>query len=180
MAPTCCSSPPSAIVAGDSLSWSRAFDDYKASDGWALAYTLVGPTAVYTVNAASNGDDFAVSIAPDTSKTWAPGAYKLVETLSTAGERVTVGITPFTISPDLAATADGGADTRSHARKVLDAIEAWLESKAPVAGTFQIGERQIQYYPIADLLVLRDRYRREVALENACGNRRGRPVYVSL
>src|SRR6185312_2016653 len=58
------------------------------------------------------------------------------------------------------AAATGPVDTRSHAQKVLDAINAWLESKAPVAGSFEISGRKISYYPLADLLKLQSRYQR--------------------
>jgi hypothetical protein len=48
---------------------------------------------------------------------------------------------------------------------MLDAINAWMESKAPVAGSMEINGRKIAYFPLPDLLKLRDRYRAEVARE---------------
>lgn len=172
---------PDRIVAGDSAAWTRSLTDYPASGGWSLKYTLVGPTSVYTIDATADGDDFAVSVAANASAEWVPGSYSLQEYVSNAaGERHTIGITRFAVAANLAATSAGGADTRSHAQKVLDSINAWLESRAPVAGSVQVNGRNISWYPIADLLVLRDRYRREVALEADGGLRRGHPVYVSL
>ncbi|MCR6700866.1 MAG: hypothetical protein NVV68_06840 [Dokdonella sp.] len=58
-------------------------------------------------------------------------------------------------------------DTRSHARKVLDAINAWLESRSPAAGEMQLGERRIRNHPIPELLAFRDRYAAMVAAEDA-------------
>lgn len=174
---------PDQLVAGDSASWSRSFSDYRASDGWELHYMLVGPTAAYSFDGTANGEDFDVALAAATTVGWTPGTYKLQEYVTKASERHTLGITVFAIAVNLAATAAGGADTRSHAQKVLDSINAWLETRAPVAGSMTFNGRSISNYPIADLLALRDRFRREVALELAaeCGSaRRGHPVYASL
>lgn len=159
---------PGRVVAGDSLSWSRSFDDYPASAGWALSYTLVSTTAAYSFNASEDGDGFDVTVAAEVTAQWATDTYRLVETLSNAGtgQRITFGTTALIVAPNLAAATDG-ADVRSHAEKMLANIDAWLESKAPVSGSFVINGRQIQHYPLADLLSMRDRYARIVKREQA-------------
>ncbi len=57
-------------------------------------------------------------------------------------------------------------DDRSHARKVLDAIEAFIEGNDLQAAAVVIGERQIRNIPIPELLKLRQRYLQEVAVED--------------
>lgn len=170
------SSIPSEIRAGDTARWRRSLSDYPASDGWALSYTLVGPTAVYSATAAADGDAHLLTVPAATTVAWEPGLYSLQEAATKGADRFTVGVTALRILADLASTAAGGADTRTHARKVLDSIEAWLESKAPVAGEVQIGDRRIRNYPLEELLALRDRYlaevKREEAAQSGLGGRR--------
>ena len=70
-------------------------------------------------------------------------------------------------------------DTRSHAQKMLDAIEAWLESKAPTAASVEIAGRKISNYPLADLLALRSKYKFEVSQETGIATgKRGSKLLV--
>ena len=158
------SAPPTEIRAGDTVQWRRTLPDYLAGDGWSLRYALVSASAAYNATAASDGDDHLLTVAATTTAGWAPGRYALTEYVVKGAERFTLATTQLQVLPDLAA-ASSGLDTRTHARKVLDAIEAGLESKAPVAGMLEIAGRRIQHYPLGDLLALRDRYRAEVRRE---------------
>lgn len=166
MLPVC--RPPSEVTAGDTLQWSRQIGDYLPSDGWTLNYTLVGPGAVYRVAATGDGDAFAVTVDSATSKTWQAGTYRVQEYVTKGENRFTLGTFLLTVAPDLA-DATSGMDTRSHARKVLDSINTWLESKAPVAGNFEINGRKISYYPLPDLIKLQSRYQMLVTREEAAG-----------
>lgn len=66
------------------------------------------------------------------------------------------------VTPDPTAIEDG-QDLRSHAKKVLDAIEAVLEKRATKdQESHTIAGRSLSRTPIADLLMLRDRYRAEL------------------
>jgi hypothetical protein len=112
----------------------------------------------------ADGDANVFTIAATTTSGWAAGRYVLTEFVTNGSERYTLDSCDLQVLPDLA-SATTATDTRTHARKVLDAIEAWLESKAPTAGAFEHAGIKIQNYPIADLLALRDRYRAEVRRE---------------
>jgi hypothetical protein len=173
---------PSTLTAGDSVHWMRQFAAYPASAGWALSYSIVGPTAVYTVNATPNGDAFAVDVSATATKDWTPGAYRVAEILTRDPDRITLGATRLVIAPDLSAAPATGLDTRSNAQRTLDAIDAWMATSAPVAGAYEINGRRIQYYPIADLLKLRDRYAAIVAREQAaeCGHAGSPRILVRL
>jgi hypothetical protein len=164
MTATPADSIPSGLNAGDTAIWSRSLPDYPASAGWVLAYTLVGLTTAYNFSATADGDNFAINVLASTTAAWVPGTYKVQEYVALAGERQTIGITVLRIAPDLSVMT-AGQDLRTHARKVLDSIETWLETKAPVAGSMEINGRKIAWYPIADLLKLRDRYRVDVMRE---------------
>lgn len=156
---------PAELRAGDTARWTRDLGDYPASQGWTLSYTLVTSTAAHSFSATANGDAFDVTVAAAVTAAWAAGHYQLQEYVAKSGERYTLATTPLRILPNLAAVVSG-LDVRSHARKVLDAINAWLEAKAPTAASFEIAGRKLQNYSLADLLALRDRYRAEVARED--------------
>ena len=156
---------PNEVRAGDTLRWTREFTDYPASDGWALAYTLVSSTAVATINASADGDGFDVTVTAAISAAFVPGRYTITEFVTKALERVTLNIKPLRVLANLAG-ASAGTDVRSHARKMLEAIETWLETKSPTAASFEIAGRKLQNYPLADLLKLRDRYRAEANAED--------------
>jgi len=166
---------PAVMRAGDTITWRRCLADYPASAGWQLQVTLVGATEVYSANSVADGDDHVFTIAASATALWEPGGYQALETATKAAERFSLYSTRVTVQPDLAA-AIAGTDTRSHARKVLDNINAWLESKSVTAGETQIGERRIRNYDLTDLLALRDRYAALVRSEDAAasGGRTGR------
>lgn len=167
--------PPAAIRAGDSVTWQRSLRDYPASDGWALKYTLVAASGAYNFEATADGDDFLVELASDVTEAWEPGRYSLTEYVEKAPARTTLQVTPLQVQPDLAG-ATGGIDTRSHARKMLDSIDAWLETSAPTVAKMEINGRRIENYGLDELLAMRSRYAAEVAREDAAasGGRTGR------
>lgn len=163
MAPTIPTTEPATVTAGDSITWRVSLSDFHASEGWALSYTITSATAAYGFTAAPDGDAYLVSIDPATSALWSSGRYTLVGAVTNGSARHSVR----RASLQVFSLHDGStaADTRSHARKMLDAIEAWLESRDPGVAAYTIHGRQMQYIDIGDLLRLRDRYRAEVAAE---------------
>jgi len=56
-------------------------------------------------------------------------------------------------------------DTRTHARRTLDALEAWIERRDATVAEYTIGDKQMRYISISDLLKLRQIYRAEVEAE---------------
>lgn len=156
---------PTTANAGDTWRWSRTLADYPASAGWALSYTLINGTAKITINASALGDDHAVTVSAATSAGYTAGSYDWRARVSRAGEIYTVGEGRITVR-----NAFGGAtfDARTHARKTLEAIEAVIEGRASSATLeYSIAGRTLKHIPMADLLSLRDKYRAEVAREDA-------------
>ncbi len=172
---------PAAITAGDTAIWRRELADYPASAGWELAYTLVSATKVFNVTAAADGDGYLVTVDASTTAAWDVGTYKVAEYISNGAERHTLGTISVLVQANLAA-ATAGADTSTHAQRVLASINGWLESKAPVYGAMEINGRKISYYPLTELLALRDRYQRDVAREErlASGGGPGRRILAVL
>ena len=161
---TTATTEPSTIVAGDTAKWLRSLDDYPATAGWVLTYTLVSAAQRYTFSAAASGTDHLVTVAATTTAAWVAGSYSWRAQATKAGEVYTVGSGTLTVKPSFAAATDG----RSHSRKTLDAIESVIEGRATSeVSDYTIGGRQLRYIEVPQLLALRDRYRAEVLREDA-------------
>ena len=152
---------PAALRAGDTATWRRTLADYPASEGWVLSYVLVKVGSQVSITAAASGADHLVSVATATTAGWSPGVYAWQERVALAGAIYTVGTGSLEILASFAA-ATTGLDARSHAQKTLAALEAWIEGHDLSVAEYEVAGRRMKYIPIADLLVLRDAYRREV------------------
>lgn len=156
---------PATLQAGDTIRWYRDLPDYPASAGWELTYVFLGP-ATYTIAATADGDRHMLQVDAGTSSTWEVGGYTWQASVSLGGDRYTVDRGHVEVDADLA-HAPAGYDPRSHARRVLDAIEATLEGRAgAVESETTINGRSIQFIPFEELLKLRDRYRAMVRAED--------------
>jgi len=155
------------LRAGDTWAWRDSYPDFKASDGWVLTYSLVNASLKIDLpggGITADGVDFAVTVAAITTAGYAPGDYTQVAKVTKSGAVHTVGSSDLKILPNLSAVTD----TRSHARKVLEAIEAVLERRATLdQESYTIGIRSLARTPIPELIKLRDRYRQEVNAEKA-------------
>ncbi|MEN9885759.1 MAG: hypothetical protein RL758_337, partial [Pseudomonadota bacterium] len=139
--------------------------DYPASAGWSLAYTLINASSKITLTSVGSGDSFTVNAASADTAAWSAGTYAWRAQVSKAGEVYTVGEGQLTVRPAFSAAT---LDTRSHARKALSAIEAYLENASNLAASeYQIAGRQLRRFPLPELMAMRDRYRGEVAREDA-------------
>lgn len=183
MAPTPVQNIPAQITAGDTVTWSRRAGDYPATAGWVLGYTAISSTAVHNWIGTADGDDYVVTLDTATTAAWTAGPYRVQEyvTSSDGSQRFTLATYNINVLPNLAAST-GGLDTRSHAQKVLDSINAYLETKTPVYANMEINGRKIAWYPLPDLLKLRDRYALMVATEQrqASGRRGGNRILAVL
>jgi hypothetical protein len=156
---------PTTLAAGVNWEWSASFADYPASE-YALTYVLINSTNKITISAAADGDDFAVSVAAATTAGYAAGDYGWQAIAVSGSDKYLAASGEVTVTADLAAAAT--YDVRSHAEKVLEAIEAVLEDKASRDQQMvMIGGRQVISFTPMRLLELRDYYRAEAARERA-------------
>lgn len=164
MSATIPSTEPSSFRAGDLLAWTKSLSDYPANDGWALAYTFINAASKITINASASGADFAVSVAAATTAGYTAGAYSWMARVTKSTEIYTVGQGTIEILPNLAAltTYDG----RSHAKVMLEAIEAAFEGKASTTQLeMEINGRRVRNFTPAELIQWRSFYKAEVAKE---------------
>lgn len=156
---------PEAIQAGDTLTFSKSLPDYPADQSWVLTYYLVKESSAGTglnFAASASGSDHLVTVAATTTAAWTAGNYRMIGRVSKDGEKYTVYEGSVTILPDLASAAD----FRSHAKKVLDAIETALETVASAGwAELEVEGFRGKRFNHSDLLTLRDRYRAEYQRE---------------
>ncbi|MEI4262797.1 hypothetical protein [Roseovarius sp. D0-M9] len=151
---------PSEIAAGITFRVPLSFAEYPAPD-WELSLVLRGPTVIDLI-ATGVGDDHTFLAQAAATGAWAPGSYWWQIRASGGGDVVLLGEGQTKILADIAAVT-GAYDGRSHAQRVLEAIEAVIEGRASVdQESYSINNRSLSRTPIADLLKLRDRYRAEV------------------
>jgi hypothetical protein len=172
------------LIAGDTLNYSATAPDYPPSAGWVLRVRFtpraagVGSGVPHTATATNEGDVYKVQVAATVTATWAAGRYGWASWVERAGERYTLASGQLLVQAD-PATSAVGADSRTHAERVLDAVEAVIEGRATAAQSeLQIGQRALKFIPMAELLAVRDRYRWEVRNQQAAA--RGLPSAGSL
>lgn len=157
---------PSVLVEGDRITWKRSD---LGSDYSPALYTLkysarLENTTTDTkidITASASGNDFVVVVPAATSGVWIIGRYHWQAYIerNSDNERITVDSGQFDVKANRA-TETG--DPRGHVKKVLDAIEAVIESRATKGQeSYSIAGRSLARTPIADLLLLRDRYKRD-------------------
>lgn len=173
---------PERASAGLTWAWRREdLGDYPATS-WTLKYAFrASATAGFTVNASADGTAHAVSIAAATTAAYAAGKYSWVAYVENGSTKTEVGRGTLIVDTPLAE-----ADPRTHARKVLDAIEAVLENRATqdqMNYSISVGgsSRSLGRTPLADLVALRARYRAEVRQEEEAAKRAaGRPTRTRI
>lgn len=155
---------PTTLRAGDTFASAYSLPEYPATS-WALTFTLISAATKITLNAAAAGLDHAVTASAATTSAWAPGAYTWVAHVTSGAQRVTLNTGATQVLPDLAAAST--YDTRTPARKALDAVDAALATYGAKAyvQTIQVGERQHTFVSPGDFLKFRDQLRTEVQRE---------------
>lgn len=177
------------LYAGDTIKQVVSSADYPATDGWTLKGRFVpvasGTPVTITAATAENGADYVLTVPAATTGSWDAGNWQYTLFVELAGERHTVEVGNINVQGN-PVTASAGADTRSHAKKMLDAIKAVLEKKAgDDVLSYTIKGRSLQHYSHAELIKLRQTYQAEYANEQqiAKGNRvggRGRKLHVRM
>jgi len=154
------------------VAWSKELTNYPASNGWQLSYRLRGPRNYeipWVDNVTANGDSFSISISAATTAPYVAGTYWLFGFASKGGERYQVVKSEVTIQQN-AQSASQSFDGRTHAKKMLDAIEAMLEGTASrEESSYQIDiagkMRQLSFFSRDELLRFRNFYKNEYARE---------------
>jgi hypothetical protein len=128
MAFTVPTTEPTDLRAGDTWAWRREdLSDYPASV-WTLTYYFRNATSHFNITAAADGDTFEVEVAGATTAAYAPGWFNWFAFVTDGTDRHQVGEGYFEVKPDVANAVP--YDGRTWARRMLDYVEAALESRA--------------------------------------------------
>jgi len=158
---------PLELRAGLTWAWRREdlSDDYPAPT-WTLTYYFKNATANFSFAAAPDGTSFAIARTAAQTASLTAGKYDWVAVVSDGTNKYQVDSGRLTVLADY--TGAVSIDSRTHARKTLEAIEAVIEGRASKdQEEYTIGSRSLKRTPIADLVKLRQTYRNEVAAEDA-------------
>lgn len=158
---------PDTLVIGDRWTWRRPdlVADYPTAD-YALTYEFHhddggGGAHAFTITATETSDDYIVEVPSATTAAYNSLQYKWYAfiTRSSDSERIAVDDGYTFLVDDYANT---NADQRTHAKKVLDAIEATILGRASQDQmSYSIAGRSLSRMSITDLMMFRDRYRAE-------------------
>lgn len=167
---------PRLIYQGETAQWTKTLSDYAAPD-WDSRYELTGSADGLTVTGVDDGSDHDFEITATESDALPPGAYNWALHVDHADGRTFVVVDG---SLEILAKRDGAiptTDARTHAERMLDGLESFLEGKMSTsdAESWAIGNRSVTRYKLEDLERMRRNYRAEVAIERRAQQRlRGR------
>lgn len=166
---------PRRITRGESISWTWSDERFPASS-WTLTYSLVSATQQIQITATANGSEHLVEVPSTTTDDYVVGDYSWQAHVAKAGERYKVAEGSLSIVTDYAEQA-AGYDSRSHVKKVLDALEAAIEGRASKTQVSQsVNGVAIQHMTLQEQVTLRDhyamKYRKEQAKKGQGSSRR--------
>jgi hypothetical protein len=170
---------PTELRAGETWAWKRSYADYSAT-GWTLSYTLINSANKISLTASATGANHLVSVPAVTTTgtggvtgtdSYTAGTYSVIGRVTDGTSVYSVYDGLLTILPNLAAAST--YDTRSTAKQLLDALDAYLLDKA-TANQLDVIETAIADRRIrrdkASLLKWRSDLKIEVAREDAAAN----------
>ncbi len=155
---------PKSFIQGESLVWSRSFDDYKIADGWTLTYYFRGAGKGF--DAVVGVDDVSV-VASNLTAQCAVGNYSWQLFAEKGSEKILLDSGTVEVRAGLFNTsADQMHDGRSENKKILDAIRAMIAKKATLdQQEYAIGNRQLKRIPVTELIMLEQKYTQKVVKE---------------
>ena len=161
-------SVPNELQLGDYWAWKKdkLYNDYPL-DLYSLSYefNLVdGSTASnFTLTATEANNTYYIEESSTTSYT--KGEYNWVEYITRTSDSARIKLSEgfIEIQENYATT---NSSVRSHAKKVLDAIEAVIENRATMdQSSMSIAGRSLSRLSIDELLLFKDRYKAEYLKE---------------
>lgn len=161
---------PFEIQAGDLLQWKRTDlgTDYSNAS-YTLKYSARKLTPNHEeieITASASGNDYLISVASSTTASYTVGEYHWQAYIirDSDSERVKIGLGHFHVIGNFDAS---NADQRTHARKMLDYIEAFLETKASNGdvSSYSIGGRSLSKFSFQEITELRNYYKAEYQFE---------------
>ncbi|WP_396586455.1 hypothetical protein [Bermanella sp. R86510] len=155
-------SEPIKFFAGTVQEWTR--EDEYAYGLWSFKYVLIGPSS-QEINCASDAGLVSVILPSADTVSWEAGKYAWTLIREKDGEMVHVDRGYFYILANPSTVANP-VDVRTHAERVLEAIEKRIESRVlSDHENYTIDGRSLNRIPMMDLAKLRQQYALKVRKE---------------
>ncbi len=165
MAYTVPSTTPSTLYAGTTWTWDRSYSDYPPAT-WTATAVIVGTDGKLSLTASTNNGNHRFSATATQTAALPAGTYRVYITVTSGAEVYPVEETTLEVKPNPATVAVG--EFRTHAERMLAAIEAKLEGRADAdLESYTIGNRSVSQIPVRELLRLRNIYRAQVYRQQA-------------
>jgi len=166
---------PESFPSGTTVKYRKTLSDYPASGGGTLTLHLAGAKNL-DATAQADGDDYLVTLTPAATAALPAGLYRWVERWSDGTDVLQVGEGVTTITPDLAASAEGSQ--QEWLDRVIAALEAHIEGRLPAGiESGQIAGRLISKIPIKEAVQLLSSFRSQL-YHVANPQQVTRPVFV--
>lgn len=151
---------PDEITAGVTLDHAVTLIAYPAPE-WGLKLIMRGHHPIDLI-ATPDDTQHRLAASAAVTATWEPGVYWFSLRATRGAEVVEVDEGQIRVRANLAAI-NNNYDGRSHVERVLASIEAVIEGRATKdQERYTINNRELWRTPIADLLLLRTKYRDEL------------------
>lgn len=157
------------LYAGTTWAWTVDVPGYSAADGWGLNYILTNASASFDFSDddSATGTTFSVEVAGASTTACTEGDYTWQLFAVKDDDRRFVSSGSVKVLPDI---SDGSThlDSRSHARKVLDAVGAVIEGSASKdQQSYSVNGRSLSRRSLDELQKLRGHYLAEVRAEES-------------
>ncbi len=170
---------PDRFAAGDLVMWRRTDLEAYAGVAFDLKYVFrpaTGGETTVEATATVSGTEYRISLGSTVTAAMAAGRWYWSAYLIRVSDSQRVQIDDGETTVEANRALDP-SDTRSHAQRTLDAIQAVIEGRATEdVQSYTIGGRQINKMGPDDLIRWKNHYRQEVEAEqNAARRRNGLP-----
>lgn len=163
---------PASIPVGTSAKWKVKVPDYPPSDGYTLSVVFRGNASgasfSATCSTSAQGDFFEAYLSPATTSGKASGDYAWQSFVTDGTDTVLVDSGWLKLTPSLTAQS-APFDGRSPTKITLDAIQAAIQAKLTgdqaLIKAYAIGDRNLAYLDMKELLELQSKYERLYAQE---------------
>jgi len=144
------------IIAGDTLLITDMGLPFDPTSGNSVTVFLNGPTLI-TIAAATITGTYTISVASTITRSWPAGTYDYAVVANLAGEETTLASGQVEVDTRIDLQQQG--DKRSHARRVLDNINAVIEKRATSdQQSYSIDGRSLSRMTLVELLTFKNHY----------------------
>lgn len=156
---------PAVLHAGDTAKWLACVSGYSSDDGYSLEYKFCNQADELQVTSTADGNGGHLVDLTGVQTADLEGPYTWHAKVVGNGLNFVIQTGPMEVKPALG--TGSCYDTRSEAKRQLDLVNAAIEGKLTKdVAEYQINGRSLKRYQIPDLIMLRDKLKREVDAEN--------------